>query len=236
MSSSIYEKDGKICRETELVISGGDKVVASIKISQASSKYSEEVPAVNAAAPFTKRATSELIDNKLGFEKAQENGVSAVYIEWYSEMMPEDVSPRISDTQFCVEYDKTYREEYESDETLTEDERKALIAENGEERLLGNFKDSKAYLIEDRVYLPLRQLMENAGYEVSWNNDERKAYVTVAGEKIEMTGTIINDKTYVKVRDFEKLGAKVDYDEYMFESNAYNDFSKICYVTINFGE
>jgi len=78
--------------------------------------------------------------------------------------------------------------------------------------------------------------MENCGYEVSWDGEARKAYVTVDGKKIEMTGVIVNDRTYVKIRDFEKLGATVDYKEEMITENAYNDFYKNCHVTITFAE
>ena len=97
-----------------------------------------------------------------------------------------------------------------------------------------NTLDTSAKLIDNSVYLPLRRLMENAGYEVSWDAEARKAYVTVDGNKIEMTGTIVDNKTYVKVRDFEKLGAKVDYEETIYYADAWNDFSKSCYATITF--
>ena len=110
----------------------------------------------------------------------------------------------------------------------------AIIAVPEEGEPYTTTTESSAELIDNSVYLPLRQLMENAGYEVSWDGEARKAYVTVDGQKIEMTGTIVNNKTYVKVRDFEKLGATVKYEETIHSSNAYNDFSKSCYATIIF--
>lgn len=70
---------------------------------------------------------------------------------------------------------------------------------------------SEIYLIENRIYLPLRKICERSGLEVSW--DGSKAHVKVNGTDIEMDGKIINDRTFVKVRDFEKLGVKVDYVE-----------------------
>lgn len=70
---------------------------------------------------------------------------------------------------------------------------------------------SDIYLIENRIYLPLRKICERSGLEVSW--DGSKAHVIVNGTNVEMDGKIINDRTFVKVRDFEKLGVKVDYVE-----------------------
>lgn len=72
--------------------------------------------------------------------------------------------------------------------------------------------DYQSYvLIEDRVYLPLRYIGESFGEEVDWDNVNKKAYVIRGTERIDMTGVLINDKTMVKVRDFEKLGYKIDY-------------------------
>lgn len=69
------------------------------------------------------------------------------------------------------------------------------------------------YLIENRMYLPLRAICESAGCDVRWDAIERKAYVTRNGKEVYMEGIIKNNRTYVKVRDFEKLGFAVEYDE-----------------------
>ena len=66
-------------------------------------------------------------------------------------------------------------------------------------------------IIENRVYLPLRYIGETFGEEVYWDNDARKAYVMRGNEKIDMTGVIVESRTMVKVRDFEKLGYKITY-------------------------
>lgn len=66
-------------------------------------------------------------------------------------------------------------------------------------------------IIENRVYLPLRYIGETFGEEVYWDNDARKAYVIRGNEKIDMTGVIVDSRTMVKVRDFEKLGYKITY-------------------------
>ncbi|HBV67265.1 MAG TPA: hypothetical protein DEF04_03110 [Clostridiales bacterium] len=66
-------------------------------------------------------------------------------------------------------------------------------------------------IIEDRVYLPLRYIGETFGEDVQWDNEGRKAYVVRGSEKIDMTGVLVDGKTMVKVRDFEKLGYKIDF-------------------------
>lgn len=66
-------------------------------------------------------------------------------------------------------------------------------------------------IIEDRVYLPLRYIGETFGEDVQWDDASKKAYVVRGSEKIDMTGVLVDGKTMVKVRDFEKLGYKIDF-------------------------
>jgi hypothetical protein len=74
--------------------------------------------------------------------------------------------------------------------------------------------DYKEYaLIDERVYLPLRYIGESFGEEVAWDDVNKKAYVVRNNEKIDMTGELINNTTMVKVRDFEKLGYKIEYQQ-----------------------
>lgn len=68
-------------------------------------------------------------------------------------------------------------------------------------------------IIDGRIYLPLRYICESFGEEVEWDGVSRKAYIVRGTEKIDMTGTIIDSKTMVKVRDFEKLGYKIGYEQ-----------------------
>lgn len=68
-------------------------------------------------------------------------------------------------------------------------------------------------LIEERVYLPLRYIGESFGEEVAWDNDAKKAYVIRGNERIDMTGVLVNNKTMVKIRDFEKLAYKIGYTQ-----------------------
>lgn len=82
-------------------------------------------------------------------------------------------------------------------------------------RLEGNSSyDFKEYtIIDGRIYLPLRYVCETFGEQVEWDNAARKSYIVRGTEKIDMTGTIINSQTMVKIRDFEKLGYKVNYNQ-----------------------
>ena len=73
-------------------------------------------------------------------------------------------------------------------------------------------RDYQPYtIIEDRIYLPLRYIGESFGEEVDWDNDNKKAYVVRGEEKIDMTGVLVDSRTMIKIRDFEKLGYKIDY-------------------------
>lgn len=80
-------------------------------------------------------------------------------------------------------------------------------------RLEGNSDfDFQPYtIIDGRIYLPLRYIGESFGEEVSWDDATKSAFIIRGDEKINMTGVIVDSKTMVKVRDFEKLGYTVDF-------------------------
>ncbi|MBP1927158.1 hypothetical protein J2Z76_003031 [Sedimentibacter acidaminivorans] len=80
-------------------------------------------------------------------------------------------------------------------------------------RLEGNTDfDIQPYtIIDGRIYLPLRYIGEAFGEEVSWEDATKTAYIVRGAEKIEVTGILFNSKTMIKVRDFEKLGYKVEF-------------------------
>jgi len=82
-------------------------------------------------------------------------------------------------------------------------------------RLEGNTDfDFQSYLImEGRIYLPLRYICESFGEEVAWDDATKTAYIIRGEEKINMTGIIVDSKTMIKVRDFEKLGYTVSYQQ-----------------------
>jgi len=88
--------------------------------------------------------------------------------------------------------------------------------------------DYKNYaLIEDRVYLPLRYIGESFEEDVQWDNELKKAYIIRSGEKIDMTGVLIDNTTMVKVRDFEKLGYKIGFVQVEQVKDAGNFFLEI---------
>ena len=66
---------------------------------------------------------------------------------------------------------------------------------------------------DGRVYLPLRDICEALGETVEWNNAEKKAYIVRDGAKTAMDGMIQDGKSFISVRDFEKLGYKVAYEK-----------------------
>lgn len=72
--------------------------------------------------------------------------------------------------------------------------------------------DVAEYVVQDgRVYLPLRVICEAMGENVEWNNAEKTAYIVRGEEKTAMDGILQDGKSFISVRDFEKLGYTVDY-------------------------
>ena len=74
------------------------------------------------------------------------------------------------------------------------------------------------------MYLPMRLICEWFGEDVTWDAAAKKAYIERGSQKIDMTGRIENSRTFVKIRDFEKLGYLVDYQ--------YDSYQKVHTVTI----
>lgn len=68
-------------------------------------------------------------------------------------------------------------------------------------------------LIDDRIYLPMRAILECLGETVYWDENEKQAYVMREERNIPMTGVIINDRTYLKIRDFSDIGYEISYEE-----------------------
>lgn len=62
-------------------------------------------------------------------------------------------------------------------------------------------------LKDGRAYLPLRAICDALGEDVTWNREERAAYVN--GEK--MASLLEDGTSYVAVREFEKIGYTVAY-------------------------
>lgn len=63
-------------------------------------------------------------------------------------------------------------------------------------------------------YYPLRQIGEVLGHEVGWSEAGQTAYVVnEAGARVSFTGIEKDGTTYIKIRDFEKIGYTVEWDE-----------------------
>ncbi len=239
LEGTIKSENGVITEKTELVIADKSNTYAELAITNGTSNYSGKIASAAEIVPFDKRVEFEEMDNKIGFKFANEKGVHSVNIQWNAIMTPQDAAPELYSPSFDVNYKSSMIESIKNDPafaTLTEAEKELILGMYTDTDYEFKYCPSTAHLIDGSVYLPLRQIMENCGYEVSWDGEARKAYVTIDGNKIEMTGVIVNDRTYVKIRDFEKLGATVEYEETMYREDAYNDFNKYCYVTITFAE
>jgi len=70
----------------------------------------------------------------------------------------------------------------------------------------------EALIIDNYTYLPLRQIATAFNEMVEWDATQSRAYVNRSGLRIDMTGTIINNRTYIKIRDFEKLGYQISWN------------------------
>ena len=237
--STISEKDDAVTESSKIVIGNGEKELASLDVTVKTEKYTGNIANSADVVPFDETVDFEEIDNKLGYKDAVEKGVNSIDISWNSVMTPEDGELDIYSYGFQVNYNSKVIDSIKNSpefKALDEETQADILAMYDENEYEYKYSSSNIELIDNSVYLPLRRIMENAGYEVSWDAEARKAYVTVNGEKIEMTGVIVNDRTFVKIRDFEKLGATVDYSEDFYYEAAYNDFDKECYVTITFAK
>lgn len=82
---------------------------------------------------------------------------------------------------------------------------------------VSNFDSLEFRMKDGSIYLPLRSISESFGEEVGWDNKAKKAYIVKDGKQVMMEGLLSpstvksTSLTFVKIRDFEKLGYKVDY-------------------------
>ena len=75
----------------------------------------------------------------------------------------------------------------------------------------GGMMDVEPLLRNNLNYFPLRQIGELFDETVVWDQKTGEIYVLQGEKKILMTGMIVNNRTYVKLRDFEKLGYTISY-------------------------
>lgn len=240
VSSSIYEKDGSVITDYSLVIANGNSEIFGLDYTSKCAACTGDFPTPLQAVPFENRIEYDDVLNKAGYEKAKKNGVRYIDIVWESGMNPGDLETQI----YGSSYFEVYYNILQKNEILNSEEFKNYDEET-QQLFLGLFSDedyvssannTTVYVIDNSVYLPLRQITENSGYDVSWDAEAKKAYVTVDGKKIDMTGTIINNRTYVKIRDFEKLGASVEYSEEFYYMEAPDHYLKSCCATVTFAE
>ncbi len=90
----------------------------------------------------------------------------------------------------------------------------------GMSQVYGTFTDVEAPIalglydfhnIGGSMYLPMRRICERFGEVVDWDPELGRAYVVRGDTKIDMTGVLVDGRTFIKIRDFEKLGYFVDY-------------------------
>ncbi len=63
-------------------------------------------------------------------------------------------------------------------------------------------------------YLPMRQIAELLGEEVGWSDQQNKPFVVRDGKNTMLDNAVVdNGVSYVRLRDFEKLGYKIQFDE-----------------------
>lgn len=68
-------------------------------------------------------------------------------------------------------------------------------------------------IINNTTYLGLRAVAEACGEEVGWSSEKKSAYVVRDGKPVYISGYSDTNlgRSYLKIRDFEKLGYVVDY-------------------------
>jgi len=90
-----------------------------------------------------------------------------------------------------------------------------------------NFNWSEIIIEDGRAYLPLRMIAEVLGEEVGWENSTKTPYVMQDGERIDMKGKLLEDRAYVGIRDFEKLGYTVTYMSHKDDFDSYFDYKEV---------
>ena len=85
---------------------------------------------------------------------------------------------------------------------------------------------SEIIIENGRAYLPLRVITESLGEEVGWENSTKTPYVMQNGERIDMKGKLQDDRAFVGIRDFEKLGYTVTYTFHKDEFNSLFDYKE----------
>lgn len=178
--SDITRENDKIKSETELAVNMyGKNILKVTDVSTTSKRTADMTYNTSDSSQFE---SIEEAMNLIMYEDAMAKGVNSVDISWYPNEYIKESDNLFSGTSECTIY-------YNDDSCNT---------------------DYYGYILkDDRIYLPLRDITERCGYEVTW--DGSKAGVIVDGNNVEMSGIIHNDRTYIKIRDFENMGVIVNY-------------------------
>jgi len=231
----IYPSEDDICLDIQLVlhtIDASEDFIADLKCTI--SDYDGELVRTES---ITNRYTEKDCISSIINKKAEEKGIYKTEIEWTSDFYHGYDVPDIYSEYIYVWY-------MEDDmKTIFSSAAFPKMSEENRANIISLFEEKYSYeydynlidvkLMDNSTYLPLRQIAESCGLDVEWDSAEKKAYVIKDGTKTDMTGTLVGNKTYVKVRDFEKLGAKVEYEEDIWYEEE-GEFQKSCKVTISF--
>ena len=96
---------------------------------------------------------------------------------------------------------------------IQKDLKEYIIYYNNYDNIDVDFGEIDLIIIDGRSYLPLRFVGEKFGETVGWEYQSKTAYIQRGDVRITMEGFIKDDKTFIKVRDFEKLGYNIDWIE-----------------------
>ncbi len=230
----IYPKDENVGLDLEIAVYDGYTEIINAECVFSACDH-EIVPFEDITDTFT---IDEFLA-KSSFEAAKHNGIFKAEINWQAAMEPGDtqvgIANEILKTWYLNEEIKSITASPVFPE-MSEENRKNIISLVEEKYKYDSdtYAESDVVMIDGSTYLPLRQISEACGLDVEWDDAERKAYVITENGKVDMTGIIIDDKTYVKVRDFEKLGVTVDYSEDVYYGHSFDDFFKRCTVKLIF--
>jgi len=70
----------------------------------------------------------------------------------------------------------------------------------------------EVHLVDNYTYLPLRLIGESLGEKIGWDQALYQAYAEQNGQRIYMTSKYFNNRAFIKIRDFERLGYTVVWD------------------------
>ncbi|MEL7563758.1 MAG: copper amine oxidase N-terminal domain-containing protein [Dehalobacterium sp.] len=78
--------------------------------------------------------------------------------------------------------------------------------------LISEFSDLDSEIENNHTYVPMRQVAEQFNEKIGWDNAKRQAYVERDQSRIYFNGIIKDDCFFVPVKEFEKIGLKIDWD------------------------